>query len=168
MTAGTAHAKIGDGITRQTAISPDGQFLYVVGVNSTTFIDEQGSWQMEQTPFGLEILQTGDGSRVERIETDATELSISPDGRLLYLRSWGNNQDYIPWTGIFDIAKRQLVAEKTGISGMPALLMNGETLLVSTYSTGEFTHHMSILEPDTSHVFAEWIAPSYIWWLTAP
>lgn len=168
MTAGTAHAKIGDGITRQAAISPDGRFLYVVGVNSTTSVDQQGSWQMEQTPLGLEILQTRDGSRVERMESDATEISISPDGHFLYLRNWGNNQDYIPWTGVFDIAGGQVITEKTGISGMPALLMNGEFLLVSTYSTGEFTHHMSILKPDASHVFAEWIATQYIWWLTTP
>ncbi len=52
MTAGIAHAKIGDGITRQAAVSPDGQFLYVVGVNNATFQDEQGNWQMEQTSAG--------------------------------------------------------------------------------------------------------------------
>ena len=166
MTASVAHAKIGDGITRQAAISPDGKFLYVVGVNNATFIDEKARWQMEQTPLGLEILQTSDGSRVERVETDATELSISPDGQFLYLRNWGNDQDNIPWTGIFDLDKGQLVTEKTRISGMPALLMNGEFLLVSTYSTGEFTHHMSILKPDASQVFAEWTASQSIWWLT--
>ncbi|HET6822235.1 MAG TPA: WD40 repeat domain-containing protein, partial [Anaerolineales bacterium] len=37
MTAGIAHAKIGDGIIRQAAISPDGQYLYVVGANNVTF-----------------------------------------------------------------------------------------------------------------------------------
>jgi hypothetical protein len=168
MTAGVAHAKIGDGITRQAAISPDGQFLYVVGVNSSTSQDQHGNWQMEQTPMGLEIIQTLDGSRMERIETDTTELSLSPDSRLLYLRNWGSNQNNIPWTEIFDTSTGQLVTRKNKVSGMPALLMNGEYLLVSTYSTAETSHHMSVLTPDGSRVLAEWTDSKYVWWLTTP
>ena len=168
MTASTAHAKIGDGIIRQAAVSADGQFLYVVGVNNATFQDQQGNWQMEQSPLGLEILQTSDGSRVDRIETDTTELSLSPDGRFLYLRNWGDSQDNIPWTEILETASGQLIARKNGISGIPALLMNGEPLLVSTYSTAETSHHMSVLEPDGSSVLAEWTNANYIWWLTTP
>ena len=168
MTAGVAHAKIGDGITRQAAVSPDGQFLYVVGVNSVTSRVQNGNWQMEQTPLGLEILQTRDGSRVERIETDTTELSLSPDGRFLYLRNWGSNQDNIPWTEIFDTANWQLVVRKNRVSAMPALLMNGGFLLVSTYSTAETSHHMTVMQPDGEGALAEWTDSEYIWWLTTP
>jgi WD40 repeat protein len=168
ITAGIAHAKIGDGITRQAAISPDGQFLYVVGVNSATSQDQHGNWQMEQTPLGLEILQTHDGSRVDHIETDATELSLSPDGRFLYLRHWGDNQNNFAWTEIFDTASRQSSARKTRLSGMPALLMNGEYLLVSTYSTSETSHHMSVLKPDGANVLAEWSDSDSVWWLSTP
>src|SRR5687768_2715111 len=109
LTAGVAYAKFGDGAIKQAAVSPDGQFLYVVGVNNTTFQDQQGNWQMSQTPLGLEIIQTSDGSRVQRFETDATELSLSPDGRFLYLQSWGPNT---PWTEVFDISNRQFVTRK--------------------------------------------------------
>ena len=168
LTSGVAHAKIGDGITRQAVISPDGQFLYVVGVNSSTSQDQNANWQMEQTPLGLEILQTSDGNRVKRLETDTTEISISPDGRFLYLRNWGNNQENIPWTEIFETARGQIVTRKTGISATPALLINGKFLLVSTYSSAEASHHLSILEPDGSSVLAEWTAPEYLWWLTTP
>jgi DNA-binding beta-propeller fold protein YncE len=165
LTASIAHAKIGDGITRQAAVSPDGKFLYVVGVNNSTSVDQQGNWQMEQTPLGLEIIQASDGSRVEHIDSDATELSLSPDGHFLYLRTWGNNQDNIPTTEIFDAAEQQLITRKTGISATPALLVNGQFLLTSTYSTSETTHHMSILQPDGSDVLAEWTASEFIWWL---
>jgi hypothetical protein len=167
LTAGVAQAKIGDGISRQTMISPDGQFLYVVGVNSSTSVDERGNWQMEQSPLGLEVLATSGGKRLEHIDTDTTEISMSPDGRFLYLRHWGNPEDNIPWTEIFDIASGQRITRKNQIFGMPALLMNGEYLLVSTYSTGETSHHMSIWKPDGSNVLAEWTAPRYVWWLTA-
>ena len=154
-------------MTRQAAISPDGQFIYVVGVNSSTFQDEQGNWQMEQSPLGLEILQTSDGNRTAHVDTDTTELSLSPDGRFLYLRNWGNNQSNVPWTEIYDATSGKRIAHKTALSGTPALLMNGELVLVSTYSTSETSHHMSVLEPDGSRPLAEWTDSNYIWWLTA-
>lgn len=165
LTAGVAHAKIGDGIIRQAAISPDGQFLYVAGMNNVTYKDKQGNWQMEQTPLGLEIIQTRNGLRVAHIETDTTELSLSPDGRFLYLRSWGNYKDQLPWTEIVETSSYQQVARSDNVSATPALLMNGEYLLVSTFSTSEYSHHMSILNPDGSNVLAEWTSPHSIWWL---
>jgi hypothetical protein len=165
LTAGIAHAKIADGRTRQAAISPDGEYLYTVGVNSSSFQDQGGNWQMEQSSLGLEIIQTRDGSRVDRIETDTSELSLSPDGRFLYLRNWGNSKDSIPWTEIYDTASGRILTRRTGLSAMPALLRNGKLLLVSTHSTAETSHHMSILSPDGSSVFAEWTAPEYVVWL---
>jgi hypothetical protein len=163
LTAGVAHAKIGDGIIRQAVVSPDGQFLYVVGVNNMTLIDKWGNWQMEQTPLGLEILQTKDGSRVDQFESIATELSISPDGRFLYLRNWGKTT---PSTEIFDTSTRQVIARKEKVSAMPVLLMNGEFLLASAYSTSDTSHHMAILQPDGLSVLAEWTDNESVWWLT--
>jgi DNA-binding beta-propeller fold protein YncE len=163
LSAGVAHAKIGDGIIRQAVVSPDGQFLYVVGVNNMTVVDQQGNWQMEQTPLGLEILQTSDGSRVSRFESNGTELSLSPDGRFLYLINWGKTT---PSTEIFDTVTQQVVLRKDKISAMPTLLMNGEFLLTSAYSTSDTSHHMAILLPDGSSVLAEWTDDESVWWLT--
>lgn len=163
LTAGVAYAKIGEGITRQAAISPDGRFLYVVGTNNATYKDKQGNWQMEQTPLGLEIIQTTDGSRVEQFESGATELSLSPDGRFLYLRYWDKDE---PWTEVFDTVSRQFGSRKEWILASPALRMNGEHLLTSTFSTGEYTHHMSILEPEKLSVLTTWTDTKYVWWLT--
>jgi DNA-binding beta-propeller fold protein YncE len=163
LTARVAHAKIGDGITRQAVASPDGQFLYIVGVNNATQVDQSGNWQMEQTPLGLDIVRTSDGSRVERFESNGTELSISPDGRFLYLRNWGKNT---PSTEIFDTSTQQVILRRDKVSAMPALLMNGEFLLASTYSTSETSHHMSLLQPDGSSVLAEWTDKEFVWWLT--
>ena len=168
LTADVAHAKVGDGITRQVVVSPDGRFLYVVGVNSVTFSDQRGNWQMEQTPLGLEILETRDGSLVGQRETDATELSISPDGRFLYLRNWGSNTGNIPWTDTFDIPSQEIVAHKAKVFANPVLLINGKFLLASTYSISETSHHMSTLQPDGSTVLSEWIDDEYVYWLSTP
>lgn len=163
LTAGVAHAKVADGTVRQAVISPDGKLLYVVGVNHATFQDTSGNWQWEQTPLGLEILQTSDGSRVDHMETDTTELSISPDGRFLYLRSWDQNT---PSTEIFDTLRQQVILRKDKLSAMPAWLINGQYLLTSTYSTSDTAHHMSLVQPDGSSVLAEWTDTEYVWWLT--
>ena len=168
LTARVAYAKVGDGITRQVVVSPDGRFLYLVGVNSVTFSDQRGNWQMEQTPLGLEILETGDGSLVGQLETEATEISISPDGRFLYLRNWGSNTRNIPWTDTFDIASQEIVAHNDKVFALPVLLMNGEFLLASTYSTSETSHHMSTLQPDGLTVLSEWTDDDYIYWMSTP
>ena len=168
LTGSVAHAKIGDGINRQAVVSPDGGLLYVVGVNSVTFNDQQGNWQMEQTPLGLEIIQTSDGSLLGQIETDTTEMSLSPDGRFLYLRNWGSSTGYIPWTETFDTSDQKIIARTDKVFASPAMLVNGEYLLTSTYSTAETSHHMSILQADGSTVLAEWTDDDYIYWLTMP
>lgn len=166
--AGVAHAKIADGTNKQAVISPDGRFLYVTGVSHRSFEDQLGNLQMEQTPLGLEVIQIRDGSRISRFESDATELSLSPDGRFLYLRDWGNNQTNIPSTEILDASNWQLIAHKDKIAAIPVLLMNGEFLLVSEYATSENSHYMSVLEPDGSSVLAEWKGTEYIYWLSTP
>ncbi len=165
LTAGVAHAKIADGTNKQAAISPDGQFLYVVGVDRASFQNKHGNWQMEETPLGLEIIQTADGARVERFETDSAELSLSPDGRFLYLRNWGPDA---PWTEIFDTSTQKVIAHEAKIFAMPAFLMNGEFLLVSTYQTSETSQHLSVLGPDRLNEVAEWTVndDTYFYWLT--
>jgi hypothetical protein len=169
LTAGVAHAKIADGTLKQAVISPDGQFLYIVGVDHRSFQDQQGNLQMEKTPLGLDIIQTRDGSRVGRFDTDAAELSLSPDGRFLYLRDWGDGAT-MPWTEVFDTASRELIARKDAFFAVPAPLMNGQFLLASTYVSTEEPYreqyHMSVLQPSDLRVLAEWTGSEFIHWLT--
>src|SRR5688500_4088073 len=166
LTAGIAHAKVADGTSKDVAVSPDGQFLYVVGMDTASTPDKQGNWQLSQTPLGLEIIRTSDGSRVEHIETGTGDLFLSPDGRFLYLRDWGSNMDTAPGTEVFDTSSLQIIARKAGLYPTPAWRINGEPLLVSTYSLSETWHHMTVLQPDDLSILAEWKGPDYISWLT--
>jgi len=163
LTADVAHAKVSDGTSKQAVISPDGQFMYVVGMRNESFQDKQGNWQMNQTPLGLEIIRTSDGSRLERLGTDSSDLSLSPDGRYLYLRNWTNTA---PWTEIFDTSKRQITTHHDEIYASPVLRMNGEFLLVSTYSVSDISHQLSIFQLDGSNMLAEWTSSNYVSWLT--
>ena len=163
LTASVAHAKVSDGTTKQAVLSPDGQFLYVVGLRYESFLDKMGNWQMNQTPLGLEVIRTSHGSRVERFEMDSSDLSISTDGQLLYLRDW---TDTAPWTKVFDLSTQQVITHKDWIYAAPAFRMNREPLLVSTHSTGEFSHHISIFSPYGAQLLSEWTSSGYITTLT--
>jgi hypothetical protein len=167
LTAGVAHAKFMNGTNKQAVISPDGRLLYVVGTSVRSVQNEQGNFQTEQTPLGLEIIQPRDGSRVQHFDTDATELFASPDGHYLYLR---NGVDAIPWTEIFDTNNRQLVARKGAFYATPAMLMNGQFLLASTYVSPETNYQeqyqMSVLQPSDLSVLADWKGPDFIYWIT--
>jgi WD40 repeat protein len=163
LTAGVAHAKVADGTSKQAAISPDGQLLYVVGMRSESIQNKNGNWDMNQIPLGLEIIRISDGSRVEHLETDSADLSLSPDGRFLYLRNWTNTA---PWTETFDTSKHQITSHQDEIYAMPVLRMNGEFLLVSTYSVSDTSHHMSIFEPDGLKMLSQWTSKNYFAWLT--
>ena len=160
LTAGVAHAKVADGTSKQAIISPDGQFLYVVGMHNES---TEGNWQMNQTPLGLEIIQTSDGSRVEHFETDSTDLSLSPDGRFLYLRNWTTTT---PRTEIFDTSKGQIINHQEALYASPVMRMNGEFLLGSIVSTDESTHHMRVFQLDGSHLLSEWTSSGYVSWIT--
>ena len=164
LTAGVAHAKIGDGTSKQIAVSPDGQFLYVVGMHNESFQDSLGNIQMSQTPLGLEVVRTSDGSRTAHVASQAGELSLSPDGHFLYLRYW-EDQYSVPWTEVFDTSSSQIITRKAGIFASPALRINGEPLLISTHSLAENSHQMSISQPEDLSVLTEWTAPGYIAWL---
>ena len=163
LTAGVAHAKVADGTGKQAAISPDGRLLYVVGMRSESVQSKNGNLDMNQIPLGLEIIRTSDGSRLEHLETDSADLSLSPDGRFIYLRNWTNTT---PWTETFDISNHQIISHQDEIYAMPALRMNGEFLLVSTYSVSDTSHHISIFEPDGFKMLTEWTGKNYFAWLT--
>jgi hypothetical protein len=120
--------------------------------------------QMSQTPLGLEIVRTSDGSRTAQIETQAGELSLSPDGRFLYLRCWADHYS-VPWTEVFDTSGNKIIIRKAGIYASPALRINGEPLLVSAYSLAENSHHMSVSRPEDLSVLTEWEGTGYIAWL---
>ena len=126
-----------------------------------------GNLQMDQTPLGLEIIRTSDGSRTAQIETDAGELSLSADGRFLYLRYWADHYT-VPWTEVFDTSINEIITRKANVYASPALRINGEPLLVSTYSLAENSHHMSVSRPEDLSLLTEWEGSGYITWLMPP
>jgi hypothetical protein len=166
LTAGVAHAKIAEGTSKQAVASPDGQFLYIVGQRNDLIQDKSGNWQMIENPLGLQIVRAEDGSRLAHYDTEASELSISADGRYLYLRGWAETQDSA-WTQVFDTSTNQPVTRMDGKWLVPTRRVNGAPILASSVWMNDKGEHRNVIV-DSQSVLAEWVSPEYLAWLTNP
>jgi hypothetical protein len=163
-----AHAKVAEGTSKSAVISPDGQFLYIVGQRSELGKTTGNETQVNNIPLGLQIVRTKDGSRVAHYDTDAQELSISADGRYLYLRSWGTSPE-IARTEIFDTSTNQIVSLMDGMWLVPARRVDGSPILGSNvWMNDKNINHNSIVDPQNLSVLSEWVGSDSITWSPTP
>jgi hypothetical protein len=167
--AGVAQAKIAEGTTKHTVVSPDGKFLYIVGERNELADSESDEWQINSIPLGLQIVRTENGSRIARYDTEASDISISYDGRYLFLQGW-SQADNSAWTQIFDTETRQPVTQVKGNTWLvPTRRLNGDPILASSvYINGEDEHQYAIVDPEDLSVLAEWSSKDYLVWLKVP
>jgi len=167
--ASIAHAKIAEGTNKHAVISPDGQFLYIVGERNELVNSENDDWQIKTIPLGLQIVRTGDGSRVDRFDTKASDISISHDGQYLFLQGWSQTQGSA-WTQIFDTETKQPVTQVQDNTWLvPTHRLNGAPILASSvYINGEDQQHYTIVNPEDLSVLAEWNSTDYLVWLDMP
>ena len=166
LTAGVAHAKVAEGTSKYVVASPDGQFLYIVGQRNDLIQDKLGNWQMIPNPLGLQVVRAEDGSRLAHVDTEASELSISADGRYLYLRGWGESQNSA-WTQVLDTSTNQPIARMDGMWLMPTRRANGTPILASSVWINDKGEHRNAIVESQS-VLAEWVSPDYLGWLATP
>jgi WD40 repeat protein len=163
-----AHAKVAEGTRKDAVISPDGKFLYIVGQRRELAGISGNEIQMNNIPLGLQIVRTSDTSRVAHYNTDAQELSISADGRYLYLRSWGASPD-IAVTQIFDTSSDRIVSSLNGMFLMPTHRINGAPILGSSvWMENKQINHNSTVDPQNLSVIAEWDSTNTPTWLPTP
>lgn len=166
LTTAVAHAKIAEGTSKHVAISLDGKLLYIIGQQNDLIEDKNGNWEMIENPLGLQIVRTEDGSRLAQHDSEASELSISPDGQFLYLRGW-ENSGTSAWTQVFDTSTSQVTARMDGMWLVPTRRVNGASILGSSvWINDKREHHNAIV--DSQSVLAEWVSPEYLAWLTLP
>jgi hypothetical protein len=163
-----AHAKVAEGTRKTAVISPDGQFLYVVGQRSELGETTGNETQVNNIPLGLQILRTKDGSQVAHYDTDAEELSISADGRYLYLRTWGVSPG-IARTEIFDTSTDQIISRLEGMWLVPTHRLDGRPILGSSvWMNDKNIYHNSIVDPQDLSVLAAWDSVDTLAWLKTP
>ncbi|MGB7875151.1 MAG: hypothetical protein WBL25_12265, partial [Anaerolineales bacterium] len=166
LTASVAHAKVAEGTTKHVAISPDGETLYVVGQHNDLSQDKNDEWQIIEYPLGLQAVRAEDGSRLARYDTEASDISISYDGRYLFLQGWSQT-DGSAWTQIFDVATNEPVTRIENNTWLvPTRRLNGQPILASSvYINGASEHQYTTADPDDLSVLAEWSSADYLVWL---
>ena len=169
LTAGIAHAKVAEGTTKRVTISPDGQFLYIVGERNELADSENDEWQVNTIPLGLQIIRAEDGSRIARFDTEASDINISLDGNYLFLLGWSQPQGSA-WTQIFDTKTYQPVTRVQDNTWLvPTRRLNGAPILASSvYINSEDQQHYTIVNPEDLSVLVEWSSTDYLAWLNIP
>lgn len=167
--AGVAHAKIAEGTSKHAVVSPDGQFLYIVGVRSELADSEGDEWQINNIPLGLQIVRTEDGNRINRYDTEASDVSISYDGQYLFLQGWSQT-DGSAWTQIFDTVTHQpLTRVQDNAWLVPTTRLNGIPILTSSvYINSEDQQHYTIVDEEDLSTLVEWDSTDYLVWLNVP
>ena len=164
-----AHAKVAEGTTKHAVISPDGETLYIVGLQSDLSQENGDGWEIIENPLGLQVVRAEDGKRLARYDNGASEISISYDGRYLFLQVWSQTQEN-SWTQIFDTFINEPVTRIENNTWLvPTRRLNGAPILASSvYINGEDQQHYSIVDPEDLSVLAEWSSTDYLVWLNLP
>lgn len=165
-TADTASAKGMDGYTKQAVISPDGQYLYVVGSTETFTASTNGDVNMSQAYLGLQIIATEDGKLIKHQAVDAYSASLAPDKKKVLLTGW-NNATNIPWMDIYDINSNTVVRHVDHVTPIIIHRMDGQTELISNEYYVNDTCHMATLDPKNWSMNNQWQG-NCINWLTMP
>ena len=161
--AGAAHAKMLDGTRKQAVLSGDGTRLYVVGQTGQSTQDANKDWQFSQTPLDLQVVDATNGVEIARLETQATEISLSPDGAQVFLR--GLEKIGAPWTEVVDTTRLEVVARLSGRYLIPARQMNGQPILLSSDSHTGYTT-LASLDVQLLGEIRIWSGSGYAVWLS--
>ena len=169
LTTGVAHAKVAEGTTKHVAISPDGEFLYIVGLRNDLTQEKGNEWQIIENPLGLQVVRAEDGKRLASYDTEASDISISYDGHYLFLQGWNQKQEST-WTQIFDTATNEPITRIENNTWLVSTQrLDGEPILASSvYINGESKHQYTTVDPDDLSVLAEWSSSDYLVWLKVP
>ncbi len=139
-TSTVAHAKALNGTIKYAALSPDGARLYVSGFTGQPKKDQQGNWQFDLLPFGLQVINTADGSEIARLRTGTTEIDLSTDGVTLFLRGFNNSKS---WTDLLNAASLETIEHVDRQLLYSAQTLAGESLAVGG-PDGQWTYQMHV------------------------
>jgi hypothetical protein len=122
---------------------------------------------MTTTHGGLEEIAAQDGTILQHVETQATSLAMSPDGKQLYLTGWNEPLYSTSWSEVFDTASGRKLQRLDSIQLTPTRRLDGTPALVSTDGYNNNLCQMRSVDPATWTVIGSWKG-ACLGWLTDP
>ena len=160
LTATVAHAKVLNGDSKRVAISPDSSTLYAIGLHTETN-DSDGTLQMTETPLGLTVIDATTGIEIALLDTQASDIQLSPDGSELYLVHWEQTDQ--PSTDVLDTATLALKQTIVGQSLMEVNSIDGAPHYIGTAPFASRTV-ISTLDTTSWEVTSSWSISGWVEW----
>lgn len=172
LTAGVAQAKMLNGTMKTALISADGKRLYVVGQTNTAVKLDNGDYQTNTTPLGLQVIDPASGALLAKLDTNATSLSIAPDGKSAFLYGWLDTGGSVSQarTELLDLSTLKVSRTLDGEIHATRLL-NGQAAWLSTELVNSYTTRLSIFKAgDAAHPLSQWEAKdtAFAYWVEVP
>jgi hypothetical protein len=146
-----------EGAMKQAVLSPDGSRLYGLGQILHARTNEDGSIDGWEEPIGLDVVDPVDGVRLAHLDTDASGLGISQDGRWLLLARW---ESYGQVSEVLDAQSLASEATFEDWQILPVRSLEGQSLLLA-YSQGESNTRFALINPSTMQRSAAWTVDGF-------
>jgi len=147
-----AQAKEQSGTEKHAAMSQDGKWLYITGMDNQLSQNIDGYWNLKQTTLDFQVVEAVTGAEVLTMETGTDQVAVMPDG-LVLLRSWNGR---VPWSRVYDPETRQTVQNYDGMFQSCVPLTNGSYVLGPSIEYGNSMHDMRVFEPASGKVLGAW------------
>ncbi len=164
------YAKTLNGVTKTAVISPDGQRLYVVGQSTTAVKKSDGNYDMDRQALGLQVVDPASATELAHLDTQATDLSIAPDGKTVFLVSWPQSDtlEGYPKTDILDASTLKIVQTLPG-QVQPTRMLNGQPAWLAMEYFSSSDPHLAIYAPGQDNPQAQWkTSDAYAGWVLVP
>ncbi len=160
-TAGTAQARAMWGVQKQAVLSADGGKLYVMGHTTGT---QTGANPTEQPvgPLGLQVIDLSTAKQTAHLNTRASDIQTSPDGKYLFLRSWENGTAS---TDVLLSSSLELVAHLPAQSLVVTHTFSGQDVLLGVQESLAESQ-VSLIDPHSFRALFIWNTPGKPLWLT--
>lgn len=164
-TAGTAQAKgAWQGAFKSAVLSSDGTQLYVLGEIMQATRSADGLWQTNQIFSGLQVIEAENGRKTAGYDTEAGEISLTPEGDFLLLRGWGK-AGY--WTEVLDPASMKRVEFLADWEVVSTRRIDGEPVLLVSRADEQETK-LALLNGQSFGLGPIWTVQGYATWVGLP
>ena len=170
-TAGVAQAKMMNGTSKTAVLAADGKTLYVIGQTTTTVKDKNGDYSMQFTPLGMQVVDAASGTLLDKLETGASNIQLSPDGETLLLTDWGQTDqgNSKPHTDLVTAKDLKVVSQLDG-EVSPTRLLDGSLAWLTTDWLSDQSWKMEVIlaGESTPKFELKGKEPNSITWVVVP
>lgn len=152
-----------NGTSLQGAISPDGSRLYLLAQNFHSTLGADGNWNTDFSYSGLKVIDVKTGRILGQLDTHATDLQISPDGKLIYMMNWDSPQ---PETEIVNTDKLQIIKKLVGWEVTLTRRLDGSPIVMATRFDNSTQQEVSALDPQSLSIGQAWKTSTFIQFVT--